>query len=111
VVEAEEQVAGPPRLGSTYRLVVQFLGRRFPLVYEVAEIDVPTRVVLRAENGMVRSTDVIEVAPGPDGGAEVTYSATLTPKGVSALAAPLLGAAFRRTGDRATSSLRRLLAS
>jgi carbon monoxide dehydrogenase subunit G len=91
--------------------VVRFLGQQFPLSYEIVEIDAPRRVVLRAENKMVRSTDVIEVAPAEGGGARLTYSAALRPKGLSALMAPLVGLAFRRTGDRAIAGLRARLAT
>ena len=61
VSSAEDITPGPPAYGSTYRLVVRFLGLSVPLEYRIEEIDTPKRVVLRAENSMVRSTDVIEV--------------------------------------------------
>ena len=62
VAAAEDVTAGPPAFGSTYRLQVRFLGLTVPLEYRIEEIDAPNRVVLQAENSMVRSTDVIEVA-------------------------------------------------
>jgi hypothetical protein len=106
VLEAQDLGSGPPRRGSTYRLVVRFLGRQLPLDYEIVEIDAPRRVVLRAENSTVRSTDVIEVAPAAGGGARVTYTAALRPRGAAALMAPLISLLFRRIGDRATVGLR-----
>jgi hypothetical protein len=108
---AEEITPAPPAPGSTYRLMVRFLGLTVPLEYRIEEIDSPRRVVLQAENTMVRSTDVIEVAPGPDGGSTVSYEAELTPKGLSVALAPLIGVAFRRIGDRAAAGLRASLAS
>lgn len=111
VVEVRGCQPGPPRLGSTYRLVVCFLGRRFPLDYEIVELLTPRRVVLRAENAVVRSTDVIEVEAAAGGGARLTYSATLRLKGPAGLMAPLISAAFRRTGDRAAAGLRAKLAA
>jgi dehydrogenase/reductase SDR family protein 12 len=102
---------GPPGLGSTYRLQVRFLGLTVPLDYRIEEIDEPKRVVLRAENAMVRSTDVIEVKGAPNGGSTVTYDATLTPKGISAAFAPLIGVMFRRIGDRAAAGLAAALGS
>ena len=111
VTAAEDTTPGPPALGSRYRLVARFLGLSVPLEYRIEEIDAPRRVVLRAENTMVRSTDVIEVSPGPGGGSTVTYKATLTPKGASTVLAPLLGMAFRRVGDRAAIGLRNMLAA
>jgi hypothetical protein len=60
---------------------------------------------------MVRSTDVIEVAPAAGGGASLTYSATLRPRGASVLMAPLISLLFRRIGDRAAAGLRAKLAA
>jgi len=111
VVEVQCCQPGPPRLGSSYRLVVRFLGRRFPLDYEIVEMLTPRRVVLRAENTVVSATDVIEVEPAAGGSARLTYSATLRLKGPAALMAPLIGVAFHRTGDRAVAGLQAKLAA
>jgi hypothetical protein len=110
VASAEDTTAGPPAPGSTYRLMVKFLGGTVPLDYRIEEIDPPQRVVLRAENAAMRSTDVIEVRPTPDGGSTVTYVASLTPKGVAAGLAPILAVVFRRIGARAAAGLRTALA-
>jgi Polyketide cyclase / dehydrase and lipid transport len=111
VSAAEDMTPGPPAFGSTYRLMVKFLGLTVPFDYQIEAIDPPRRVVLRAENAVVRSTDVIEVVPTPGGGSTVTYEATLMPKGVAAPLAPLIDVIFRRIGDRATVGLRAALAS
>jgi len=111
VLACEESDPGPPRRGSTYRLVVGALGRRVRLEYRIEEIDPPRRVVLRAENSAIRSTDVIEVSPMPEGGTEVSYEATLTAKGAALLLTPLVGVALRRIGDRAAAGLKAALAS
>jgi hypothetical protein len=100
-----------PTLGSTYRLVVRTFGRSVPLEYRIAEFEPPHRVVLRAENSVVRSTDVIDVAPGPGDGSVLTYHATLGLKGVAVVLTPLLDHWFRRVGDRAMLGLRSVLAS
>ena len=109
VLACEESDPGPPRRGSTYRLVVGALGRRVRLEYRIEEIDPPRRVVLKAQNAMISSTDVIEVSPAPGGGSAVTYTATLTPKGPATLLAPLVGMALRRIGGRAAAGLRAAL--
>jgi hypothetical protein len=111
VVSATDITPGPPDRGSRYRLVTRFLGRSVPLEYRIEEIDTPRRVVLGAENAMVRSTDVIEVAAAPGGGSTVTYEATLTVKGPSVLLTPLVALAFRRIGVRATRGLRAVLSA
>jgi carbon monoxide dehydrogenase subunit G len=111
VSSAENLTPGPPALGSTYALKARVLGVTAPLEYRIVEINAPTHVVLRAENAMIRSTDVIEVAPTAGGGSTVTYEATLTPKGPSAALAPLIGVVFRRIGHRAAAGLRAALAA
>lgn len=111
VLASEETEPGPPRRGSTYRLVVGALGRRLPLEYRIEAIDPPRRVVLRAENAAIRSTDVIEVSPLAGGGSKVTYEATLRAKGAALALAPLLGVALRRIGDRAAAGLKAALAA
>jgi hypothetical protein len=109
VSEATEVHPGVPALGSTYRLVVRSFGRATPLEYRIVEMDRPHRVVLRAENSAVRSTDVIAISSGPGSGSTLTYDATLELKGVAALFTPLLGLSFRRIGDRAIVGLRATL--
>jgi len=103
---AEELNPGPPALGSTYRLGVRSLGRSIPLEYRIIEFVAPRRVVLRAENHFLRSTDVIEVQPGPGDGSTLTYDATLTLTGLLSPFSPLLGRPLRRLGDRAANGLR-----
>jgi len=109
VLAAADLDGGPPRLGSAYRLDVGVLGRRVPLEYRIVELDRPKRVVLEAENSVIRSRDVISVVATPAGGSKVTYAATLVAKGVGLAAAPLLGLALRRIGDRAAAGLHRTL--
>jgi hypothetical protein len=110
VTEAEELQPGPPALGSAYRLKVKSFGRSIPLDYRIIEFDENRRVVLRAENALLRSTDVIEVAPAPEGRSTLTYDATLTLKGPWSMFSPALQRPFRRLGDRAAAGLRAALA-
>jgi len=111
VTDVTEADPWPPALGSTYRLMVRSFGRDVPLEYRIAEFDRPYRVVLSAENSIVRSTDVIEVSEGPEGGSTLTYDATLGLKGVAALFTPLVNVSFRHVGDRAIAGLRAALAT
>lgn len=109
-MSAQELTPGPPGLGSTYKLMVRFLGLRTPLEYRIVEIAPPGLVRLEAENGSVRSEDTIEVAAA-GGGSVVTYRARLVPKRLPALLGPLLEVALRRTGDRAIAGLAARLAA
>jgi hypothetical protein len=111
VTEATEVEPGPPGLGSTYRLGVRVFGRAVLLSYRIEDFDPPHRVVLSAENSMVRSTDVVEVAPEPGGGSILTYDATLGLKGGAVLFTPFLALSFRRIGNRAIVGLSAALAA
>ncbi|HEX3332064.1 MAG TPA: SRPBCC family protein [Gaiellales bacterium] len=109
-VSADRADEGPIGLGAEFRLVVSFLGRTSRLVYRIVEYKRPHVVAFRGENAAVVSLDRITVEPW-NGGSRLTYDATLTPKGATRLAAPLLALAFRRVGDRALTGLRGVLAS
>jgi len=111
VAAAEEVGPSEPALGTVYRLTVRAFGRPVPLDYRITQFDAPRRVVLSAENATVRSVDAIDVAPGTEGGSVVTYEANLTLKGLAALLTPMLGLSFKRIGDRAAVSLRRVLST
>jgi hypothetical protein len=110
VSRAEELSPGPPALGSTYRIMVRSLGRPVVLDYRIIEFTEPRRVVLRAENHVLRSTDVIEIQPGPGNGSTLTYHATLTLKGLLSPFSALLDRPLRHLGDRAADGLRATLA-
>ncbi len=110
VVEAERVTAGPVGVGSSFRVVASFLGRRVPLTYRIVEFEPGERVVLQADAPAVRSIDEITVRP-TDAGSEVTYDADLRGQGLFRLADPLLSLAFRRIGDRARDGLVRALAA
>ncbi|HVN52622.1 MAG TPA: SRPBCC family protein [Acidimicrobiales bacterium] len=106
VVEARDLTPDPVGVGSAFEVVSSFLGRRVPLRYEVVEYDAPRRVVLRAENSSVRSTDTITFEAGADGATVVSYDAVLEPRGPARVMAPLFTLLFRRIGDRAARGLR-----
>ncbi len=95
----------PVGLGSRFRLAARFLGRTIPLDYEMVEFEDPTRLVLHAETGTIRSTDTITFSSSGSG-TLVRYEAVLEAKGWARLAEPVLAAAFRHIADRAAAGLR-----
>lgn len=119
VQEAEMVTPEPVGLGSAFRVVATFAGRKLPLRYEVTEFDRPYRVTVRAENGSTISEDTITFTPvdrraddhdGSDGPrTEVRYDADLQLKGPFKVLAPVLGIMFDRIGDRAAGGLRAAL--
>ncbi len=108
VVEAEPLVPGPPDVGSLYRVVAAFLGRRVELRYEVTEFEPPKRLVLEAHSSTVYSHDEIRFEPIREG-TRVTYDAQLELKGLLALGDPILARIFRSVGDKAVDGLRTTL--
>jgi carbon monoxide dehydrogenase subunit G len=108
VVEADRTGPGPIGVGTEFRLVVEFLGRRTPLIYQIVEYEPPRAVTFVGENATVISHDRITVEASALG-ARVSYDAELKLKGVLMLVDPLMGLAFKPVGDRALAGLREVL--
>jgi hypothetical protein len=108
VVEAESLGDGPAGVGSRYRVVTEFAGRRNDLVYEIVELERPNRVRLVAEAPSFTSDDTIEVAQS-GGKVSVTYDADLRMKGLIKLSEPVTRLLFNRVAGRAKDGLERAL--
>jgi hypothetical protein len=107
VLQAEPLDPGPVRVGSRFRLVVPFLGRKIPLVYQVTEFSAgDRRVVLDAASRLLRARDRIAVRPGSArAGATVSYQAEVTLDGPLRVLEPVLSRGFRAVGERAAAGL------
>jgi len=105
----EKQTAGPVALGSKYHAVAEFRGKRQPIDYVVTEMS-DDRIQLRGENRTVISVDTISVRPLKSG-AEVTYHAEFTLKGLARLAEPFVKPMFEKLGDPAAEGMKRQLDS
>jgi hypothetical protein len=108
VVEAQN-LDGRVEAGTRFRVVVRLLSRESELVYEMVEYDPPRRAVLRAETATVVSLDTVTVEPAGDGGAAVTYDASLELKGAAKLAALPMKLVFDRISRDAREGLTREL--
>jgi len=109
VAEAKRLTPGAVRLGSRFRVVVSFLGRRIPLEYRIAEFERPSRLVLVGGDASLRSIDEITFVSRP-GGTRICYEARLELSGPGRLADPLLDLLFQRIGRAAVRGLRERLA-
>jgi hypothetical protein len=109
VLAGEQLDPGPVRLGTRFRLVVPFLGRRLPMTYVVTGYSPHRVVALDAVTRLLRLTDRIEVAAGGDG-AMVCYDADVRLRGPLRLLDPLLQRGFGVVGERAAAGLTRALA-
>lgn len=94
--------------GTTYRNVSSFLGRRTELTYRVVEYRPDRLFGLVGENRSVTAHDSMRIDPVGTG-AEVTYTADFSFKGVARLVAPFLGPALKRLGDGGERGLREAL--
>ncbi len=109
VQSAHPVTGGPPALGARYALTLLLGGGPEELIYEITEYDPPRRLVLVADGSKFVSHDEISVAPHGNG-AQVTYHAGLTLKGLMKVGAPFAGRAMRKAGDAAIVGLARELA-
>jgi carbon monoxide dehydrogenase subunit G len=107
-IECERLGDGPIGIGTEFRLLASFLGRKSTLTYTIIAYDPPRQVTFRGENATVVSLDRIDFEP-LDSGTRVVYDAELTLKGPAKLADPLLGLAFKRVGDQALDGMRATL--
>jgi len=108
VAEAERLTPGPVGVGTRFRVVALFFGRRLEMLYTVTQMDAPNRIVLRGESDTALAEDEILVTPHPDPGSDscqVTWDARVSLKGVLYLGDPLLQLAFQRVGRKALSGL------
>lgn len=100
-----ERLHGDGGVGTTYRNVSTFLGRRTHLQYVVQELLPRERVRLRAENRTVISVDTMTFSRNSQGATEVMYTADFTFKGPARFLAPFLRPAFARLGAAAQTGM------
>ena len=94
--------------GARFAVEVAVAGRPLVLDYEAIEYEPGSRVVLQAENRLIRSLDTIETRPH-EGGSIVTYDAQLLLRGPLRIFDLLIRRGFRGIGERAGAGLRRVL--
>ena len=110
VLAGEQLDPGPVAVGTRFRLVVAFAGRRLPLTYRVTGYQPDHEVVLAATSGLLRVTDNIVVTGGA-GGSTVRYAAEVRLRGPLRVLDPLLAPRFRAIADRAAAGLAQVLSS
>lgn len=89
VAEAERISQGPLEVGSAFRVVASFFGRDVELVYRVARLEPPKRIVLEADGPGLRSVDSISFEP-EGAGTRINYHADLQLRGWRRALDPLL---------------------
>lgn len=93
---------GPIQVGTSWRNVSEFRGRRTELHYRLTRLE-PGRLTFEGRNKTVTSTDDISLRQRD--GTEITYLATLRFHGLSRLAEPVLRRTFAQLGEETRQSL------
>jgi hypothetical protein len=108
VLAGEQLDPGPVAVGTRFRLVVPFLGRRLPLTYRVTGYQPDREVVLTAASGLLHARDKIVVSGGAYGSA-VSYEVEVRLRGPLAVFDLFLRPGFRAVADRAAAGLAQAL--
>lgn len=90
---AEKISKGLVEVGSEFRVVAAFLGRRVELIYRVSVHEPPKRLVLEAQGSGFHCVDRIETEPAEDG-TRIRYRAELKLAGWRRALDPALQLAF-----------------
>jgi len=110
IVEASRLDAGPLGIGSRFRVVAGFLGRRVELEYELAEHKPSHGLLFRGGGAGLDSEDEIHLEPVGTDRTRVSWEARLRVRGaLGGIVDPLLSVAFRWIGNDAARGLERRL--
>jgi hypothetical protein len=101
----------PVAVGSRMEFVARFLSRRLAYTYEVVELDLPLRLVMRTAEGPFPMETSYEWAPAGEGRTRMSLRNRGEPSGFTSVAAPMMAAAMRRANTKDLTSLKTLLES
>ena len=107
----EWQTTAPVAIGSRMDFVAHFLGRRLAYTYEVVELDLPVRLVMRTADGPFPMETTYTWSSVGEGRTRMTLRNRGTPSGFSRLTAPMLELAMRRATTKDLARLKSILES
>lgn len=111
LTESEKTSSGPTGLGTTYRQVAKFMGRRMELSCEITGYDPPTLYAFQAQNGpMHMEMRFTLTAEGPDT-TRVTQVAEGESAGFFKLADPILARSMKKQFVADLETLKTILES
>jgi uncharacterized membrane protein len=99
----------PLAVGSKVAFTAEFLGRRLEYTYEIVELEVGERLVMRTAEGPFPMETTYTWKDAPAGGTTMTLRNRGRPAGFGRLAAPMLAAAMRRANRKDLARLKRIL--
>ncbi len=107
-LSSEKVSDGPPRVGSTYQLVIKMGKRTTPVRYETVHYDRPLRLTFRGEGDRLSVEDDVRFA-SVDAGTQITYRADIRLKGPMRTLEIFARGAIRRAAADAMAGLERAL--
>jgi hypothetical protein len=109
-IERVDWVTPPPlAVGTRLAFVARFLGRRLAYTYEVVELDLPRRLVMRTEQGPFPMETTYEWDADGRGGTRMSLRNRGEPTGFGRLAGLVMAPAVRRANRRDLSRLAALV--
>jgi uncharacterized protein YndB with AHSA1/START domain len=111
IESVDRQTEPPVAVGSRMAFVARFLGRRLAYTYEVVELDLPHRLVMRTAEGPFPMETSYEWTAAGESTTKMTLRNRGEPTGFSSIAAPIMAAAMRRATTKDLAGLKRLLES
>jgi Polyketide cyclase / dehydrase and lipid transport len=109
-IERVEWLTPPPlAAGTRLAFVARFLGRRLAYTYEVTELELPRRMVMRTADGPFPMETTYGWEGDGRGGTRMTLRNRGEPSGFGRLAGLLMGPAVRRANRRDLARLARLV--
>jgi hypothetical protein len=100
----------PLAVGTRLAFVATFMGRRLRYTYEVVELDLPRRLVMRTADGPFPMETTYEWADVGAGGTRMTLRNRGEPSGFSRLAGLVMAPAIRRANRKDLARLEGLVA-
>lgn len=111
-IKSTEWKSAPPlAVGSRVAFVAQFLGRRLAYTYDIVELSLEARLVMRTSEGPfpMETTYTWEAQPG--GRTRMTLRNRGEPSGFGQVVAPLMARAMRRANEKDLAKLKSILES
>jgi len=103
-----ERIEGDGGVGTVYRNVSAFLGKKSTTLYEVVRYDAPERLVLDGDAGPMALHDTIELEQEADL-VHVRYTSEFRPRGALKVLTPLLSLGLKKVGDDTARQLEQCL--